>query len=43
MFTVGDGKRVFESRDYALRVAEQLLDYLMRIDDLRGTGRLFLP
>jgi hypothetical protein len=43
VFTVGDGKRVIESREYALRVAEQLLDYLLRIDTLRGTGRLYLP
>ncbi len=43
VFTVGDGKRVIESREYASRVAERLLDYLLRIDSLRGTGRLCLP
>ena len=43
VFTVGDATRVIHSREYAVRVAEQMLDYLLRIDELRSTGRLFLP
>lgn len=43
VLTIGDVDRILESREYAARVAERLLDYLYRIDDLRGTGRLFLP
>jgi hypothetical protein len=43
VFAIGEADRVIESRDYAVRTAERLLDYLVRIDDLRGTGRLFLP
>jgi hypothetical protein len=43
VFTIGDPRRVLVSREYAARIAEQLLDYLLRINDLRGTGRLFLP
>jgi hypothetical protein len=43
VLTIADPPRVIQSRDYAARVAEQLLDHLLRIDDLRGTGRLFLP
>ena len=43
VFTLGDADRVVESREYAVRTAVQLLDYLLRIDTLRGTGRLFLP
>ncbi len=43
VFTVADADRVFESRDYVTRVAEKLLEYLLYIDNVRGTGRLFLP
>ncbi len=43
VFTLGDADRVAESREYAVRTAVQLLDHLLRIDDLRGTGRLYLP
>jgi len=28
---------------YAERVVEALYDYLLRIDEVRGTGRLYLP
>lgn len=43
VFTLGDADRVAQSREYAVRTAVQLLDHLLRIDDLRGTGRLYLP
>jgi hypothetical protein len=34
---------VLKDRLYAEKVAERLLDYLMRIDDFRGAGRLYVP
>ena len=43
VFTIADTDRVFRDRLYAERVAERLLDYLMRIDEVRGTGRLYVP
>ena len=43
VFTVADVERVLRSRNYAERVAAQLLDYLLDIDNYRGTGRLYLP
>jgi hypothetical protein len=29
--------------DYVERVVEVLYDYLLRIDDVRGAGRLYVP
>ena len=43
VLTIADTERLRSSRDYAERVAESLLDTLLRIDALRGTGRLYLP
>lgn len=43
VFTIADEKLVLRSRDYAERVAIKLLDYLLEIDRVRGTGRLYLP
>ena len=43
VFTLSDADRIFHSKDYAERVAESLFDKLLRIDGLRGTGRLYLP
>jgi hypothetical protein len=43
VFTLSDADQVFLRKDYAERVIETLFDYLLRIDSLRGTGRLFLP
>lgn len=43
VLTIGDTERLRNSREYAERVAEGLLDALLRIDELRGTGRLYLP
>jgi len=42
VLTIADTERLRSSRDYAERVAESLLDVLLRIDELRGTGRLYL-
>src|SRR5207237_9235382 len=43
VFTVATADRVLQSRDYAERVADRILEYLFDRDDFRGTGRLFLP
>jgi len=43
VFTLGDAEGVRHSRSYAERVVEQMLDYLLNIDNYRGTGRLYLP
>ncbi len=39
--TLADPRRVTRDRLYAQQVAKRLLDYLMRIDEVRGTGRIF--
>jgi hypothetical protein len=43
VITIPDTTRVVQDRLYAERVAERLLDYLMRIDEIRGAGRLYVP
>jgi hypothetical protein len=43
VFTLADPDRVLESNAYADRVAERLLQYLLEIDNVRGSGRLYLP
>jgi hypothetical protein len=43
VFTIADTDRVLQDRLYAERVAVRLLDYLMRIDEVRGTGRIYIP
>lgn len=43
VFTIADHDKLRTSRSYAERVVESLLDYLLRIDEVRGAGRLFLP
>jgi len=43
VFTLADADRVLHSRDYAERVAVRLLEHLLTIDLVRGTGRLYLP
>lgn len=43
VLTVGDIERLRRSRDYAQSVAESLIDTLLRIETLLGTGRLYLP
>src|SRR5262249_15183705 len=43
VFTISDMARFGASRTYAEKVLEHLYDYLMRIDEVRGTGRLYLP
>jgi hypothetical protein len=43
VFTIAHVKKVLASRAYAERVVESLYDYLLRIDDVRGAGRLYIP
>ncbi len=41
--TIANVPRLRQSREYANWVVDKLLDFLMRMDTLRGTGRLFVP
>ena len=43
VFTIADLDKLRLSRAYAERVVKTLYEYLYQIDNLRGTGRLFLP
>jgi hypothetical protein len=43
VFTIGDLDKFEASREYEEQVLVALYDYLLRIDEIRGTGRLFLP
>jgi hypothetical protein len=40
--TIANRDRIVRDRNYALECAFQLLDFLSRIDGLRGTGRIYL-
>ena len=43
VFTIGDLDRLRYSREYAESAVEKLFDYVLRIEELLGTGRLFIP
>jgi hypothetical protein len=43
VITIADPDRMLRDRLYADTVAERLLDYLMRIDEIRSTGRIYVP
>ncbi len=43
LFTFSDADKILQSRSYLDRVVANLYDQLLRIDTLKGTGRLFLP
>jgi hypothetical protein len=43
IFTLANPSRVLEGKAYTRRVAEELLRYLLEIDNYRGTGRLYIP
>ena len=43
VFTVGDADRLLAKTDYADRVTDRLIRYLLEIDAARGTGLLYLP
>jgi hypothetical protein len=43
VFTLANAQRINNDGQYAQRAAVKLLQYLMEIDNVRGTGRLYLP
>jgi hypothetical protein len=43
VFTIGDADRISLDSSYCERVIEALFDYLLEAENIRGTGRLFLP
>ena len=43
VFTISEPQRMLSSRAYTHRVVERLMEYLIDVDNLRGTGRLYLP
>lgn len=43
VLTIGDPNRVLSSRDYAQRIVSRLLEHLINLENIRGTGRLYLP
>lgn len=43
VITISNADRVLQDRLYAEKVAESLLDYLLRIEEVRGAGRLYVP
>ncbi|MEO8498502.1 MAG: ACP S-malonyltransferase, partial [Planctomycetota bacterium] len=43
VLTVSDAEQILTDRDYAARVVAQLLEFLFDLDNIRGTGRLYLP
>ena len=43
VLTIGDPRRVIRDPAYARECAISLLDFVERIETLRGTGRLFIP
>ena len=43
VLTIGEPQRILSSRAYAQRVVERLVEYLIDVENLRGTGRLYLP
>jgi hypothetical protein len=43
VITLADPGRIQRERPYAEKTAERILDYLMRIEELRGSGRLYAP
>ena len=43
VLTLADQDRIFRDRRYAGTVVERLLEILFDLDNLRGSGRLYLP
>ena len=41
--TLANSERILNDRPYAEKTAEKLLDYLTRIGDFRGAGRIHVP
>jgi len=43
VFTISDLNKFATNPDYVDRILRSLYGYLLRIDEVRGTGRLYLP
>lgn len=43
VITLADPDRITRDRLYAERAAEKLIEFLLTIDTVRGSGRLFVP
>src|SRR4051794_29874334 len=43
VFTIADMSEFRTNSSYVERVVEAFYDYLLRIEEVRGTGRLYLP
>lgn len=43
VFTISDINRLRSEHEYAQAVVAKLLEYLFDADNIRGTGRLYLP
>ena len=43
VMTLADPQRLLRDKAYAERTAARLLDYLLRIEEFRGTGRMYIP
>ncbi len=43
VFTIADMNEFRTNNSYVERVVEALYDYLLRIEEVRGAGRLYLP
>ncbi len=43
VLTISEPQRILSSSAYAHRIVEQIMEYLVDIENLRGTGRLYLP
>lgn len=43
VFTIGDADSILTGFEYADRVIDRLFQYLLELDNIRGTGRLYLP
>jgi len=43
VFTLANADRIRKNQAYAELVVERFLEYLLDIDNFRGTGRLYLP
>ena len=43
VLTIAEPQRILSSHAYAQRVVKRLVEYLIDVENLRGTGRLYLP
>jgi hypothetical protein len=43
VFTIAQPLKIYTSRDYAELAAVRMMEYLIDVDALRGSGRLYLP